>query len=76
MNDLKTKITSRKLAVVLTLLASIFGAAFAGEIPWADAVDHAVKVAMAYIAGQGAADAAGAFAPVLEKLRAGPAKKE
>ena len=62
------KLKSRKLAVAVGLLLALLGAAVGNELPWAEAVDAMVKVAMAYLIGQGVADAGEKALPALAKL--------
>jgi len=69
MEDLKSKLTSRKLAVVLASFAMIGAAMFSGVLEVAEGVENIVKVAMAYIGGQGLVDVAGAIGPVLAKMK-------
>jgi len=57
MNDFKQRLTSRKFLLTLGAILSSFGAAFAGEITWFQAIIAITISTMGYVGVEGYADA-------------------
>lgn len=56
MDDLKKRLTSRKLWLTVMAVLIAMSAGLAGQMTWPDVVDAIIKAVIAYVAVEGASD--------------------